>query len=107
MRTNRNTPESHVDYGRDLLAIEFDGKLYDTRSKGLENIARNFANYNIGGPGEISIEVRECWGQAHIPTLEDGHPMLKTARAFMSEQQADLLSQSTCLAPRTSRRPRM
>ena len=96
---HRDTPQSQVDYGRDLLAIEFEGEFYDTRSRGRENIARNFANYNVGGDGELHIEIKEGWGQAYLPLLEEHDPMLKTAKAFLSEQQADALSQSTVPAP--------
>lgn len=102
----RNTPQSKVDYGRDLLAIEFDGEFYDTRSMGRENIARNFANYNVGGEGELHIEIKEGLGQTYLP-IDDDDTMLKTARAFLSEQQADRLSDSTVIASGSARRPRI
>ena len=74
---------------------------------GKENIAKNFAAFNVGGSGELRITISDGCAQPQIPLLEENDAMLKTARAFLSEQQADLLSGSTVAASGYPRRPRI
>lgn len=105
----QNTSEGQLDYGSDLLAIEFDGQFYDTRSIGKENIALNFAKFSLGEIDNICVDIRDdlTLEATSFPTLEENHPMLKTARAFLATQQADALGRATVKASTSTPRHRI
>ena len=93
----RNGPPRNLDMGWDVVALEYNDTFFDLRSVGRESIAFNSGKFSFGVMENVEIEIRltPAIPPIIVPQYNQGHPMVKTAREFIAQQQSDALSKST------------